>query len=50
MLHVLLLALMLPATAIAVIGVIELVSKDDPEVETPDWVRPYPNHQRRPRH
>jgi hypothetical protein len=34
-------ALILPATAIAIIVMVELISKDPEEDETPDWARPY---------
>jgi hypothetical protein len=39
-LHALLLALILPVTAILVVGAIELLAKDEPEDDTPEWVRP----------
>lgn len=41
MLHSLLLALILPATAIAIIAVVEIISKDAEKDETPDWAKPY---------
>jgi hypothetical protein len=43
-----LLALILPVTAVALIGLLELIAKD-PVEETPDWVRPCPPaHKRHP--
>ena len=49
-LHALVMALLLPATAILVIGVIKLLSKDGPEDDAPEWARPYPGRQKRRRH
>jgi hypothetical protein len=50
-LHTLLLALILPVTAIAILAVIEMITKDDPVDEPPDWTRPYlPRQNRKQRH
>jgi hypothetical protein len=52
MLHTLLMALILPATAIAILAVTEMMTTDREEDESSDWARPYlPAHNsRKPKH